>query len=103
LLQNGADLPIVAAPIPLSPSARQYLDFKADQKTGKRTVPVVPGGQPNPSGDVLPALPHITAGNGSTPSERARDRDARLQKRVSASGRLVKNTFQDFAEGKRGS
>jgi Arf-GAP/SH3 domain/ANK repeat/PH domain-containing protein len=103
LLQNGADLPITAAPIPLSASARQYLDFKADQKAGKRIVPVVPGGQPNPSGDVLPALPHITAGNGSTPSERARERDARLQKRVSASGRLVKNTFQDFTEGKRGS
>lgn len=103
LLQNGADLPLTAAPIPLSPSARQYLDFKADQKAGKRIVPVIPGGQPNPSGDVLPALPHITAGNGSTPSERAREREARLQKRVSASGRLVKNTFQDFAEGKRGS
>ncbi|KAF9692344.1 hypothetical protein EKO04_009472 [Ascochyta lentis] len=103
LLQNGADLPITAAPIPLSPSARQYLDFKADQKTGKRVVPVIPGGQPNPSGDVLPALPQISAGNGSTPSERAREREARLQKRVSASGRLVKNTFQDFAEGKRGS
>lgn len=103
LLQNGADLPITAAPIPLSPSARQYLDFKTDQKAGKRIVPVVAGGQPNPSGDVLPALPHITAGNGSTPSERAREREARLQKRVSASGRLVKNTFQDFAEGKRGS
>ncbi|KAJ4984669.1 arf gtpase activator [Stagonosporopsis vannaccii] len=102
LLQNGADLPITAAPIPLSLSARQYLDFKADQKAGKRVVPVVPGGQPNPTGDVLPALPHITAGNGSTPSERAREREARLQKRVSASGRLVKNTFQDFAEGKRG-
>ena len=103
LLQNGADLPITAAPIPLSPSARQYLDFKADQKAGKRILPVAAGGQPNPSGDVLPALPHITAGNGSTPSERARDREARLQKRVSASGRLVKNTFQDFTEGKRGS
>jgi Arf-GAP/SH3 domain/ANK repeat/PH domain-containing protein len=103
LLQNGADLPITAAPIPLSLSARSYLDFKADQRAGRRSTPGGSVSQANTSGDVLPALPHISAGNGSTPAERARERDARLQKRVSASGRLVKNTLNDLTEGKRGS
>ncbi|CAI6341610.1 unnamed protein product [Periconia digitata] len=90
LLQNGADLPTQPAPIPLSVSARMYLDHKADQRAGiKRTT--VMGNQPNPRDDTLTALPQIMAGNGSTPGERARDREAKLQKRVSASGRLVKN------------
>ncbi|KAF2109053.1 centaurin-beta-2 [Lophiotrema nucula] len=100
LLQNGADLPTLPAPIPLGTSARLYLEFKADQRAGKRTTQVV-GSQPASSGDTLTALPHITAGNGSTPSERARERDARLQKRVSASGRLVKH-HSESAEGRRG-
>lgn len=101
LLQNGSELPLVAAPIPLSHSARSYLDFKADQRAGKRILPVT-GSQLSSAGDTLPALPPILAGNGSSPSERARERDARLQKRVSASGRLVKTPNYDFSEGKRG-
>ncbi|KAH7073051.1 ARF GTPase-like protein activator [Paraphoma chrysanthemicola] len=101
LLQNGAELPLTPAPIPLSPSARSYLDFKADQRAGKRINPVV-GSQPNSTGDTLPSLPHIMAGNGSTPSERAREREARLQKRVSASGRLVKTPNFESSDGKRG-
>jgi Arf-GAP/SH3 domain/ANK repeat/PH domain-containing protein len=100
LLQNGADLPSQPAPIPLSSSARMYLDFKADQRSGKRSTQVV-GSQPNSSGDMLTALPHILAGNGSTPSERAREREARLQKRVSAAGRLVK-PHSDETSGRRG-
>ncbi|KAF2265670.1 ARF GTPase-like protein activator [Lojkania enalia] len=97
LLQNGAELPTQPAPIPLSSSARMYLEHKTDQRAGKRTMVV--GSQPTTSGDTLTALPHITAGNGSTPAERAREREARLQKRVSAGGRLVKNSSDD---GRRG-
>ncbi|KAF2474764.1 ArfGap-domain-containing protein [Lindgomyces ingoldianus] len=99
LLQNGADLPTQPAPIPLSSSTRMYLDHKADQRAGKRPSGV--GSPANPSGDTLTALPHITAGNGSTPAERARERESRLQKRVSAGGRLVKN-HSDNSEGRRG-
>jgi Arf-GAP/SH3 domain/ANK repeat/PH domain-containing protein len=102
LLQNGAELPLQPAPIPLSPHARTYLDFKAEQRAGKRITPVVVGSLPSSAGDALPHLPSITAGNGSTPAERARERDARLQKRVSASGRLVKSPNVEAAEGKRG-
>ncbi|KAF2200131.1 ARF GTPase-like protein activator [Delitschia confertaspora ATCC 74209] len=98
LLQNGAELPTQPAPIPLSSSARAYLEHKADQKAGKRAT-AVPVSSPNSNGDTLTALPSITAGNGSTPAERAREREARLQKRVSAGGRLVK-TFTD-GEGRR--
>lgn len=101
LLQNGADLPSLPAPIPLSPSARSYLDFKIEQRAGKRIAPAM-GNQPTPTADTLPSLPSIMAGNGSTPSERAREREARLQKRVSASGRLVKSPNFETAEGRRG-
>jgi Arf-GAP/SH3 domain/ANK repeat/PH domain-containing protein len=103
LLQNGADLPVQPAPIPLSTSARSYLDFKADQRAGKRVVPVV-GLQSNSigPGDTLPQLPSIVAGNGSSPREREREREARLQKRVSASGRLVKAPNFESSDGKRG-
>ena len=102
LLQNGAELPMMPAPIPLSHSARAYLDFKADQRAGKRIVPAA-ASQPQTNADILPALPPILAGNGSSPAERARERDARLQKRVSASGRLVKTPNFDISDGKRGS
>jgi Arf-GAP/SH3 domain/ANK repeat/PH domain-containing protein len=87
LLQNGADLPITAAPIPLSVCARQYLDFKADQKSGKRHLPASAGAQPNSSGDVLPALPHISAGNGSTPSEGWSRARSKTSPKVSAARR----------------
>jgi len=102
LLQNGAELPQLPAPIPLSHSARTYLEFKADQRTGKRPAPMM-GSQHTPSSEKLPSLPPILAGDGTSPSERARERDARLQKRVSASGRLVKTPNLDTSEGKRGS
>ncbi|KAL6709662.1 hypothetical protein ACN47E_001090 [Coniothyrium glycines] len=102
LLQNGADLPMMPAPIPLSHSARLYLDFKVDQRSGKRIIPAVTN-QPPTSIDTLTALPPIIAGNGTSPSERARERDARLQKRVSAGGRLVKTPNFDGSDGKRGS
>ena len=101
LLQNGADLPTTPAPIPLSSSARMYLDHKAEQRSGKKPSPIADI-LPNPSGDTITALPSILAGNGSTPAERARERESRLQKRVSASGRLVKNFSDNATEGRRG-
>ncbi|KAH8731514.1 ARF GTPase-like protein activator [Phaeosphaeriaceae sp. PMI808] len=103
LLQNGAELPLQPAPIPLGSSARAYLEFKSDQRAGKRMEPTVIGSLPASNADTLPQLPSIMAGNGSTPSERAREREVRLQKRVSASGRLVKTPNSDASDGKRGS
>ena len=84
LLQNGAELPVLPAPIPLSLSARAYLDVKAERSVGNRIV-----GSGLGKGDVLPQLPNIVAGNGTSPREREREREARLLKRGSASARLV--------------
>ena len=104
LLQNGAELPTLPAPIPLSHSARAFLDFKADQRAGRRIMPGLGSPPPIGAGETIPALPSILAGNGSTPYERARERerDARLQKRVSAGGRLVRTPNVEPSEGKRG-
>lgn len=56
---------------------------------GSSVKAVVEGeARPSNQNDALTALPHIVAGNGSTPGERARERDVKL-KRVSA-GKLVK-------------
>ncbi|KAF2142231.1 uncharacterized protein K452DRAFT_227245 [Aplosporella prunicola CBS 121167] len=112
LLQNGAELPSTPSPFPLSMSARLYLEQKEDQRTGRRPganalAPGNPGaGGSNstanhPSGDTITALPTIMAGNGSTPGERARERDARLQKRVSAGGRLMKTDEGGHGGGRR--
>lgn len=42
LLQNGADLPPLPAPIPLTAAAMQYLEFKSEQRTGARTYAASP-------------------------------------------------------------
>ncbi|KAL2351706.1 ARF GTPase-like protein activator [Cryomyces antarcticus] len=99
LLQNGADLPSLPAPIPLSRAAQLYLDYKIDQRTGRH----LDIGARDVNGDILTALPSIVAGNGSTPGERARERDKMLLKRRSdGTGRLVKPmTALDHLEGKR--
>jgi Arf-GAP/SH3 domain/ANK repeat/PH domain-containing protein len=99
LLQNGAELPDQPSPIPMSASARLYLEQKADQKAGIRPG-MMSKRSGSPGGDKLTALPIISAGNGSTPASRERERE-RLQKRVSAGARLVKQ-HSDNADGRRG-
>lgn len=96
LIQNGADLPNQPAPFPLSMSARLYLEQKEDQRSGRRLGASSTQNGNNAStsvgqGDTLTALPTIMAGNGSSPGERTKERDAKLQKRVSAGGRLMKS------------
>jgi len=70
LVQNGADIPSALPAFPLSRSAALYVD----QKSGR-------GGSVN---DTLGALPTMS------PGDRQKEREARLQKRVSAGGRLAK-------------
>ncbi|KAI9701419.1 MAG: hypothetical protein M1820_006510 [Bogoriella megaspora] len=36
LLQNGADVPTLPAPIPLTSAAKSYIDYKMDQKLGRQ-------------------------------------------------------------------
>lgn len=70
LVQNGADIPTTLPAFPLSRSASLYVE----QKSGR-------GG---PASDTLGALPTVS------PGDRQKEREARLQKRVSAGGRLAK-------------
>lgn len=97
LLQNGADIPSEEPPIPLSQAAKFYLDFKNDLKIGK----IQPGTVKEGNGDSLSVLPTILAGNGSSPNERARERE-RLLKRGST-GRpsrasLTADAFESFVK-----
>ncbi|KAI9724386.1 MAG: hypothetical protein M1812_000454 [Candelaria pacifica] len=85
LVQNGAEIPTTLPAFPLSQAAKLYVE----QKTAAS------GNISTGFGDVLGALPTIRAGDGSSPSERQKERDSRLQKRVSASGRLAKTSNLD--------
>ncbi|KAI9676215.1 MAG: hypothetical protein M1829_003044 [Trizodia sp. TS-e1964] len=80
LLQNGAEIPKELPAFPLSRSAKLYIE----QKSGKFRE----GG-----GDTLSALPEITSSG--IVRDKERDREARLQKRVSASGRLARAPILD--------
>lgn len=69
LLQNGADIPAQAAPIPLSAAAKQYLEFKIDQRTGRH----LGLGVKDSAGDSISALPSDRAGgisSGNSPNHR---------------------------------
>lgn len=76
LVQNGATIPDTLPAFPLSRSATLYLDHK--------------NGRAAPSDDTLGALPQ------SAPTDRQKERDARLQKRVSAGGRLAKAVIPEY-------
>jgi Arf-GAP/SH3 domain/ANK repeat/PH domain-containing protein len=69
LVQNGAEIPTTLPAFPLSRSAAQYIEQKSNK------------GQLN---DTLGALPMMI------PADKQKEREARLQKRVSAGGRLAK-------------
>lgn len=79
LIQNGAEIPATMPAFPLSRSAQTYLE----QKRG-RNAAVEASGTSFP-GSLSPS-----------PSERLqRDKDARLQKRISAGGRLAKSPIPE--------
>ncbi|KAI9839605.1 MAG: hypothetical protein M1819_002231 [Sarea resinae] len=80
LIQNGAEIPSQLPAFPLSNSARLYVD----QKSGRSGSSAI-------SGDTLTALPVFMAGDGSSPAQRQKERESKLQKRVSAGGRLARS------------
>ncbi|KAH9825371.1 protein csx2-like [Teratosphaeria destructans] len=82
LLQNGAEVPTEKAPIPLSQAAQIYLDFKNEQRLGRAQQT----GPKDTNGDTLSALPTFVPNNGTSPNDRAKERE-RLIKRNSG-GRL---------------
>lgn len=73
LLQNGAEIPTEPAPIPLSQAAKLYIEYKIEIRLGK---PAKQSG----SGDTLSALPNISAGNGTSPADRANERERALKR-----------------------
>ncbi|KAI3545029.1 PH domain-containing protein [Colletotrichum costaricense] len=78
LLQNGAEVPLTMPAFPLSRSAQLYIEEKRGRSTGF-------------SNDSVGSLP----GNLSPNEKLQRERDARLQKRVSAGGRLAKSPIPE--------
>ncbi|KAI1122397.1 ArfGap-domain-containing protein [Nemania abortiva] len=79
LIQNGAEIPATMPAFPLSRNARMYID----EKRG-RTAAI------EASGLSVPAT------LGPNPNERIqREKDARLQKRISAGGRLAKSPIPE--------
>ena len=68
LLQNGAEVPAEQAPIPLSQAAKQYIEFKNNQRLGR-----LPNDIPrDPSGDQLSSLPNNLSPPGMSANERER-------------------------------
>lgn len=73
LIQNGAEIPTEPSPFPLSEAAKQYIEYKTDQKLGKTGYAAK-----DANGDQLSALPSSL----SPPSGSVKDRE-RLVKRSS--------------------
>ncbi|KAL5614350.1 hypothetical protein BROUX41_004456 [Berkeleyomyces rouxiae] len=81
LFQNGAAVPTSSPAFPLSRSAQQYLD----QKRGRANL--LTAASPEP--------PATLTSSPSTFERMQRDKEARLQKRLSAGGRLAKSPIPE--------
>jgi Arf-GAP/SH3 domain/ANK repeat/PH domain-containing protein len=68
LLKNGAEVPAEQAPIPLSQAAKQYIEFKNNQRLGRLPNDI----SRDPSGDQLSSLPNNLSPPGMSASERDR-------------------------------
>ncbi len=83
LIQNGAEIPTSLPPVPLSLAAQAYLEMKR----GRKAAIEASGSYDSGAGSTLA---------GSSASDRLqREREARLQKRVSAGGRLAKTPIPE--------
>jgi Arf-GAP with SH3 domain, ANK repeat and PH domain-containing protein len=87
LIQNGADLPKSPPAFPLSRHAQAYLELKR----GRRAVVE----SSTNSYDSISALPSGSNSLSSSGDRVQREREARLQKRVSAGGRLAKTPIPE--------
>ncbi|KAK0618233.1 hypothetical protein B0T17DRAFT_495280 [Bombardia bombarda] len=87
LIQNGAEIPAVPPPFPLSRAAQLYLELKRGRRTAYESI----GG----SYDGIGALPSSNNSSLSPGDRLQREREARLQKRVSAGGRLAKSPIPE--------
>ncbi|KAK4193338.1 hypothetical protein QBC35DRAFT_103043 [Podospora australis] len=85
LVQNGAEIPAEMPQIPLSHSAQAYIEMKR----GRKAAIEAPGGSYDGLGS-LPSTATLSPGD-----KLQREKEARLQKRVSAGGRLAKSPIPE--------
>ncbi|KAK3383238.1 hypothetical protein B0T24DRAFT_41203 [Lasiosphaeria ovina] len=85
LIQNGAEIPLQPPAFPLSLAAQQYVEVKR----GRRAAIEASGGSYDGVGS------HTSNATLSPGDKLQREREARLQKRVSAGGRLAKNPIPE--------
>lgn len=88
LIQNGAELPDALPQVPLSLAAQAYIELKRGRKAAieaSGSYDATPGSLPTT------ASPNAAAQSASL----QREREARLQKRVSAGGRLAKTPIPE--------
>jgi Arf-GAP with SH3 domain, ANK repeat and PH domain-containing protein len=97
LLQNGAQIPATLPAFPLSRSAQHYVEAKRGRVSGPNVLDSSSGNSTSGSGAVAGAHPSSTpSSSGMGTMERlAREKEARLQKRVSAGGRLAKSPIPE--------
>lgn len=93
LVQNGAEIPTTPPAIPLSRSAQLYLEAKRGRTAGLSLHTANISAAPV---DSVGASPSVMSSPGAAAMDRlAREREARLQKRVSAGGRLAKSPIPE--------
>lgn len=85
LIQNGAEIPTSLPPVPLSLAAQAYLEMKRGRKAAIEASGSYDGAA---AGSGLSTL-------ASQSDKLQREREARLQKRVSAGGRLAKTPIPE--------
>ena len=89
LWQNGAEIPAAMPAFPLSRSAQAYVEIKRGRNAA---VNVVGGGGGGGAYEGMGSLPGATLSPGD---KLTKEREARLQKRVSAGGRLAKSPIPE--------
>ncbi|KAH6619181.1 hypothetical protein B0J18DRAFT_236973 [Chaetomium sp. MPI-SDFR-AT-0129] len=92
LIQNGAEIPDTLPQVPLSLAAQAYIEMKR----GRKAASEASGSYDSPSAAGLgPAAALTSLGSSGNSDKAQRERDSRLQKRVSAGGRLAKTPIPE--------
>ncbi|CAK7268119.1 hypothetical protein SEPCBS57363_002934 [Sporothrix epigloea] len=100
LLQNGAQIPMTSPAIPLSRSAQHFIEAKRG-RTGAGLNIVQDGSSSTSSvssigsGSGVSSMPPSALSGAGAMERMAREKEARLQKRVSAGGRLARSPIPE--------
>lgn len=88
LVQNGAEIPVQLPAFPLSPAAQLYVDQKSGRLGGGDTLGALPSFRSPGKETTLPSSAPGVPTSGFTMVEKEKDREAKLQKRVSTGSRF---------------